>query len=553
MECFELRPGDFMLNAGIVGFLRMMTHHAITVGKNFDTTDRFLTDDLISMDLTQMYMDAFINAYGKETAPYKAIERLERLLEKMEREEEFPEKEIKEELKYIVEKLTAASLKSGFASIKDRVENGEIYEELCGKKIKADMEKQTLMSKLRSLQQFLMQPLVKETFVFKGIVYSVINKFWEGKCFLLRANAQKDMKELFRKEFEEPFKAYLLQEEKKPRFYCIECGNAISSKTATSIAFLKDMADDLSRKPSAFWNCTPDAYACPVCAFLYALAPLGFLKAGNDFVFINNNGNIPLLMAANTPKVISEEETTYQHYLNQAIQTVLEKNRTQISNVQVITRMTAEQKYKFFVIDKDILDILGIPEVKNQLEKLCEKSVYKMQNGDYFNVYYECISNLMNYREQYPLIDLLISESMRQSWITGLAYRVLKIQSEQIKDKGGEKMKNLSEKEFYASKEGYAFRDILLRDKVGNINNLETEKKEEILRGTVYQFSNALKVRNVGQFMDLVLRLYTSCKKPIPTIFMDALQDKEILPLIGYAFVFGLKGAYYAKETEEVK
>ena len=105
-------------------------------------------------------------------------------------------------------------------------------------------------------------------------------------------------------------------------------------------------------------------------------------------------------------------------------------------------------------------------------------------------------------------------------------------------------MNSLNKKISYARKEGYAFRNILLCDKVGNIKRIGEEKKEEIIRGTVYQFSNTLKVHNVELFMDLIIRLYTSYKKPIPTVFMDALRDEEMFSLISYAFVLGLKGAY---------
>ena len=38
----------------------------------------------------------------------------------------------------------------------------------------------------------------------KSVIYTYINRFWSGKCFLLRANAKKDMRELFEKDFSEP-------------------------------------------------------------------------------------------------------------------------------------------------------------------------------------------------------------------------------------------------------------------------------------------------------------------------------------------------------------
>ena len=65
---------------------------------------------------------------------------------------------------------------------------------------------------------------------------------------------------------------------------------------------MKEMADDLTRKRSAFWNCQVDAFLCPVCAFVYALSPLGFQMYANKFVFMNLNENISVLVDVNGKK-----------------------------------------------------------------------------------------------------------------------------------------------------------------------------------------------------------------------------------------------------------
>ena len=68
-----------------------------------------------------------------------------------------------------------------------------------------------------------------------------------------------------------------------------------------------DVGDDLERKTSAFWNCKVDAYLCPVCAFLYSLVPLGFVKMENgDFLFVNANTDVSSLESNNHKKISSE-------------------------------------------------------------------------------------------------------------------------------------------------------------------------------------------------------------------------------------------------------
>ena len=81
------------------------------------------------------------------------------------------------------------------------------------------------------------------------------------------------------------------------------------------------------------------------------------------------------------------------------------------------------------------------------------------------------------------------------------------------------------------------------------------------LRGIEYQLLNALAVKNVDKFMDIVLRLYSAYggqrtedghELLIPSGFVQMLNDKEKFTRYGYAFVIGLEGSY-EKEKEEAK
>lgn len=47
------------------------------------------------------------------------------------------------------------------------------------------------MQRLEELKDFLEQDLCKETFVMKSLAYTYINRFWDGRSFLLRSNAKK--------------------------------------------------------------------------------------------------------------------------------------------------------------------------------------------------------------------------------------------------------------------------------------------------------------------------------------------------------------------------
>ena len=64
-------------------------------------------------------------------------------------------------------------------------------------KLSFKLEACELKRRLEELNIFLKQPLCEETFVIKSVIYNYINRFWDGKCFLLRANAKKNMRILF--------------------------------------------------------------------------------------------------------------------------------------------------------------------------------------------------------------------------------------------------------------------------------------------------------------------------------------------------------------------
>ncbi len=563
MDTLELSPGDFLKNAGIVGFLRLWDYIKQQQGESFTPTDKIDLQELLAVDLPQAYINTFIKYYGEETKVAQALKKLDRLIADLEEKPgEVERKRLQDDAKYITESLSAASVKSGYEGIETAIVDCDIYLDFLKNKIKIPSPKEihadfvpVLLAQLKALQKFCSQPLVKQTFLFKLISYNIINNFWTGKCFLLRANAKKEMAKLIDSDFVKPLAAYLTKKEYKSSSHCIVCGMPLASeKEKTSIAFLVDMADDLGRKTSTFWNCNVDAYLCPICAFLYALAPLGFCTVDNgDFVFINANESVDSLWYNNQPKMDNEgKPLSYHERIDNAILQLLESKAKIQNNVQVITRSKLENRYHFNVIDREIVQLIRQKSVKSALKKLVTKPSFKMSNDNFINVYRQCIENMLYYRNQYNLLNLLVMESLKQPWINFFLRSVLDIQCAQLLQKE-EFLMNLSDLQHFASKAGGELRPILIADKVGqeNVKSLTDDKKEDIIRGVVYQLTNALKVQNVEQFADLIIRLYSACKLPIPTVFMQALRAGDQFALIGYAFILGLKGAYYTKETKE--
>ena len=557
MEEIKLLIGDFLKNAGLVGLKYLLdasdAEEEIDYGITEDKQGLWLERQFaVNADWTDMYFKAFVKRYGELTNYQLVLDRIGDILEKA-GQPEWDKKTCKEDLKFINEKLLSKSYQSGFANIKDHIENPDVYELLKSHKLKENMEKEELCARLQQLMIFLQQPLCKETFSMKSIIYNYINRFWDGKSFLLRANASKDMKSVFDVDFSEPFRRYAAADHKKAKDMCIDCAGKIDAKEKVSIAFMKDQADDLTRKRSAFWNCKVDAYLCPACAFVYSLAPLGFTLAGRTFVFVNMNQNIDLLLRANSSDgkmaidLKREEKERYASWIARTINLLLQEKDRELGNIQVIARgMGESDRYTFDVISKDILKLLNDKSIRNDLEQL-GRYPYVKTGREYWNVHETVILNLLRYHNQYEVIGKLLKMALEGEGFLFKASFVYDIQLRSSlarkKDKtmntGGEVMNR------YAVRErGYELRNALLGAK-GTSDNV-------CIRGTIYQLLNALSVGNVEHFMEVIMRVYCSTRLQVPDAFIEFLKDRDTFTEYGYAFLLGLQGSHYEKKEEKV-
>ena len=557
MEEIKLLIGDFLKNAGLVGLKYLLdasdAEEEIDYGIAEDKQGLWLDRQfVVNADWTDMYFKAFVKRYGELTNYQLVLDKIGDILEKA-GQPEWDKKTCKEDLKFINEKLLSKSYQSGFANIKDHIENPDVYELLKSHKLKENMEKEELCARLQQLMIFLQQPLCKETFSMKSIIYNYINRFWDGKSFLLRANASKDMKSVFDVDFSEPFRRYAAADHKKAKDMCIDCDGKIDAKEKVSIAFMKDQADDLTRKRSAFWNCKVDAYLCPACAFVYSLAPLGFTLAGRTFVFVNMNQNIDLLLQANSPDgkmavdLKRKEKDRYSSWIAGTINLLLQEKDRELGNIQVIARgMGESDRYTFDVISKDILKLLNDKSIRNDLEQL-GRYPYVKTGREYWNVHETVILNLLRYHNQYEVIGKLLKMALEGEGFLFKASFVYDVQLRSSlarkKDKtintGGEVMNR------YAVRErGYELRNALLGAK--------GTSEDACIRGTIYQLLNALSVGNVERFMEVIMRVYCSTRLQVPDAFIEFLKDRDTFTEYGYAFLLGLQGSHYEKKEEKV-
>jgi CRISPR-associated protein Cst1 len=493
-----------------------------------------------------MYFKALIEYYEPYTAYATVIQKIDDLIIVINKGKWKPE-DVKDDLKYINDKLLSNSYKSGFENIRDKIEHPEVYELLMANKLKEKMQTDELLDRLKPLKDFLTQPLCEETFSMKSIIYNFVNRFWSEKSFLLRANAKKDMREVFEADFSKPLRAYLLANHNKSKDLCIDCNMPIDSKEKVSIAFMNEQADDLVRKRSSFWKFNVDAYLCPMCAYIYALAPLGFQLIGNNFMFMNVNCNMVELLKCNRKdnniglEAEKKDEEKYSVWLAKTLDILLEEKTKELGNIQVIVRgRNAEDRYVFSIINKELLDIFCNDKIKKVLSNLSKHPFVKVEN-EFINIHERVIMNILNYRNQYSLLNMLLKNALdvKETIITAWFVYEVQFRSMSIKngDKGGKIMNRYSMRE-----SGYELRKNLL-DAKGTTD-------DECLRGMIYQLLNALSVKNIEHFMDIIMRVYCSTKLQVPDGFirmLDNSKDNKVFQEFGYAFVLGLQGSHYVE------
>ena len=119
LERFVITTGDFLKNAGIVGMWYMLEMSAARENIDYGITENeqelwIAKDFAIEADWTDMYFKAFVAGLGPYTTYESVLEKIQSCLQKIETEDGKPGKEIKDNLKFINEKLLSNSYQNGF-------------------------------------------------------------------------------------------------------------------------------------------------------------------------------------------------------------------------------------------------------------------------------------------------------------------------------------------------------------------------------------------------------------------------------------------------------
>ena len=561
-EYFEINLDTFLFNAGVIGFIEVLEEakekHKAEKGESLeDKKDYYFENQtlyvnkqfLLDLDFPKYYLKTIYNKFHKNTTLYQILNTNKTDSESIKKYDNFLKRTTLITIADTLEDDKIKKLLSKYQSDKNNKENN--FKEIVSY-IKSN---ETLKYYLYISNIF----YDKFSLIFNNIYFLRYNPSINGHYIQKNTDLIKPINDYFIK-----IKEYIVQLNNKNNFKdrCLICNSHTPKQLDTDkkldMAFLIDIGIAKERKGSVYWNCNSDVFICPICYMIYSCSPIGFINIKNIMVFINDNDSIDSLISMNIPLKLEEESgnntSNYIAY-NTMINRALELKTKELDSIQVIIRDNT--KYSFNTISKDTLKI--IKSCDKYLNKI-SKSYFKYGKDESFNIYKECIENILNNKNQYSLILTLLKNIDNKQegnnnkifYSINTIFNLLKIQiaKETLKEN------NMNEKINYARiacQSGYDIRKELIK-KNSNAETDDKKNNEEAdnkLRGLVYKLINAVSTSNVNLFSTNIARLYTGLNLPIPNILSRIFISDEDFKNIGNAYIFGLKGAFYDKTENQ--
>lgn len=542
----ELKANDWLVNAGIVGFLNIVGKENVRIDGQ---TLNFSTEVLENFETK--YFNYFIREYKETLAWHKIVSYKEKMeYYRAENFASFDEKALEDLNKYVKDVVKFYLKKSNYIKVFPLIDPKANVEEWLGnlsliklsKKQKLDDGKVELLEEVKEtydqldvIIDFCASEKGLKYLGAKNLIYSVINNGWSGVSFLYRQTKFIDPYEDYKTTFLDPVIEYLETDLSKAKYNCFICNQPIKT-LKLDLSFMNDVGFDTARKTSHVWDFNNDVVTCPICRLIYSCVPAGFTYVYGEGMFVNDSVSIDKLYDVN-----EHMRESILHFNNDGINSVnpyralvesitMEKEkqrRFDLADIQLVRY--ENEHYRFNLLSKKMLHILI--DSKTILQSLI-KCGYKEGNLN-INLYKEVIQHLMNNENLFTLIHKLIF--YKQTNVSGLYYNmghvagILEINTKFLKEVNvlmSEKI-DLGKIQLFGKlfKEGYY-----------------DKKSENKIPGITYKLLNALKVNDKDGFMDTLLNSYSYLAKPIPRDFIEVFSNKETFKTIGYAFMLGVSG-----------
>lgn len=559
--------GSFLKNAGIVGFVKFAEYNHAVEGNDYIIDGQNLhisVEYLKNNDISQMYVDTMVDIFEKDSKFYKVVNDEYNIIQSYYSNgfENLSDKDI-ENVTKLFKSFEDMMLKKSFENTSNILKTEynvqyDIFDMV--KSLKSIKDINSKYPTYIQIIDILNDKTIRSQYMYTELLYGKFKLFFNENA---QSHKITILDEKIRREYTihnnliNPLLEDFSTDAKKKKTVCIECLENTSCKRNNT--FMLDTADDVGKKKSYYWNCTPDAFVCPNCAFIYSFVPLGFAFFGNDAVFINNNQSIKELYSImNTYKLKTESnpnETYYQRLFKIFSSEKISALEHNIHNIQVIVRNGNLSHYDMKIIDNDIISKM-VECQKHHYFTNIEKKYLKI-GTDFINVYNSVLDNILMRRSQYNFIDKCLKyefsqECEKKSCNYGYIKNILNIEINfnggsaiMEKEKKKSYVNNLMTKVNIAFEVGKSMRISILGENALN----DSKEKDNSLRGYVYRLINLASVGDISQFMDTILRTYSGYGLTIPDIFKDCYQSEETFKAIAHGYILGLKYVKYQKDN----
>lgn len=559
--------GSFLKNAGIVGFVKFAEYNHAVEGNDYIIDGQNLhisVEYLKNNDISQMYVDTMVDIFEKDSKFYKVVHDEYNIIQSYYSKgfENLSDKDI-ENVTKLFKSFEDMMLKKSFENTSNILKTEynvqyDIFDMV--KSLKSIKDINSKYPTYIQIIDILNDKTIRNQYMYTELLYGKFKLFFNENA---QSHKITILDEKIRREYTihnnliNPLLEDFSTDAKKKKTVCIECLENTSCKRNNT--FMLDTADDVGKKKSYYWNCNPDAFVCPNCAFIYSFVPLGFAFFGNDAVFINNNQSIKELYSImNTYKLKTESnpnETYYQRLFKIFSSEKISALEHNIHNIQVIFRNGNLSHYDMKIIDNDIISKM-VECQKHHYFTNIEKKYLKI-GTDFINVYNSVLDNILMHRSQYNFIDKCLKyefsqECEKKSCNYGYIKNILNIEINfnggsaiMEKEKKKSYINNLMTKVNIAFEVGKSMRISILGENALN----DSKEKDNSLRGYVYRLINLASVGDISQFMDTILRTYSGYGLTIPDIFKDCYQSEETFKAIAHGYILGLKYVKYQKDN----
>jgi len=542
---------DWLYNAGIVGFLRIMTdddienQNIITIGENYVEFDRS-----VLQGFSQKYFDTAFKQYGRYDRVLSQLQEFSDDLNKLNdvNEISYLEKKYRINKKDTMPELPLVlfdrfkKVLSGFTFLKNSIKlpsKEEVKKDPC-KEVKDVLE----------FAVGIMKSEYQE--IFESDVQIYLRGIYGQKSFL-NLTINNDRFKKFYEDFEKPILENKIDHEKE--LLCVNCGR----KAKKHITFDTGISPFFGLNKDAInfaWEFNVERPLCEICELIYfcSFAALTPSVKNNDktFFFVNRDSSITDLYKAN--KLLNKVQTKdkdvnfiVDFFTELLLESQKEKAEFALENIAVIelnlnddnfpkvySFNVSREKAKFVKDSADNLRVLARTsyKIKDKQNYILTETIDKVLGNSLDYTYLHQLEHISLSEEGKSRLYEKFFNSYHLQILNILIFNFLKYVINERRHN-----MNLEEKEIWQM----YYRGEELS------NTMKTRRAENKIPSIAYKLLNALKAGDVNDFMDIVMRTFMAYSMEVPAGMVKMLSDKEYFYPIGYGFLNGFLG----KKKEE--